>query len=214
MTTDLVVRVLAVIGGGVGGGLSLGLLAQLLMRVATLHKPPRWSLVVIRLLGGAITGWLVALWLFGGGGPGIGGSGGMGFGSGAGNSAKEKTIATHEKDQQEKQSPTENQTPDDETLRIEVLGNDALSEEDIRAERWYRIATNEGRQVLTFAEVKKTVEKRQHEQPPLRSIKIVLYKDSPDRRVKRVEQLKSWADARNDGKMRVETSTSNTDAPR
>jgi hypothetical protein len=214
MTTDLVVRVLAVIGGGVGGGLSLGLLAQLLMRVVTLHKPPRWSLMVIRLLGGAIAGWLVALWLFGDGGLGIGGSGGMGFGSGAGNSAKEKTIATHEKDHQEKQSLTDHQTPDDETLRIEVLGNDALSEEDIRAERWYRIATNEGRQVLTFAEVKKTVEKRQHEQPPLRSIKIVLYKDSPDRRVKRVEQLKSWADARNDGKMRVETSTSNTDAPR
>src|SRR5262249_16507297 len=82
MTTDVVVRILAVVGGGVLGGLGLGLLAQLLARAFTTKKLPRGPALVVRLLSGVICGWLIALWLFGGGGAGIGGVGwgGGGFG--------------------------------------------------------------------------------------------------------------------------------------
>ncbi len=92
MTTDGVVKILAVVGGGVLGGVSLGLLAQLLAKAFTARRLPRWPALVVRLLGGIICGWLIALWLFGGGGPGIGGTGGWGFGSGSGKGEGEKTI--------------------------------------------------------------------------------------------------------------------------
>src|SRR5690349_3859821 len=84
MNTDSLVKILAVVGGGVLGGLAMGLLAQLLTRAFTTKKLPPWPVFTVRLLGGVICGWLVALWLFGGGGAGIGGTGGWGFGSGSG----------------------------------------------------------------------------------------------------------------------------------
>lgn len=212
MSTDVVVKVLAVVGGGIGGGLALGLLAQLLMRAATIRNPPRWSMVTIRLTGCVICGWLVALWLFGGGGPGIGGSGGWGFGSGKDNGARLEDAA--KKDGDGRGQDGARQTSSDETLRIEVLGNAVLSESDRRAERWYRLETAKDLILLTFAEVKEAVEKRQQEQPPLRRIEIVLYKDSPDEHVPLVSRLRIWAGDRNNGKMRVDIVKRDADAPR
>jgi hypothetical protein len=207
VTTDMVVKILAVIGSAAGGGLGLGLLAQLLLRVVTVRKPPRWSVQVVRLLGGVICGWIVALWLFGGGGPGIGGSGGMGFGSGTGQGEGKKTAESGKK------NGGTAQTPSDQTLRIEVLGRAALTDADIREERWYRIETSEGPRLLTFAEIKETIEKRQHEQPPLRRIEIVLYKDSPDEHVPIVNQLRTWAADQSGAKMKVDISRPDSDAP-
>jgi hypothetical protein len=207
MMTDVVVKILAVAGSGAGGGLGLGLLAQLLLRTMALRKPPRWSVQVVRLLGGVICGWLVALWLFGGGGPGIGGTGGMGFGSGTGQGDGKKTVEVGKK------NGGTADTPSGQTLRIEVLGCAALAESDIRAEHWYRIETAEGPRLLTFAEVKEAIHKRQQEQP-LRRIEIVLYKDSPDERVPVVRQLQAWAGDQNGGKMKVDLLRPDTDAPR
>jgi hypothetical protein len=206
--TDVLVKILAIVGGGVGGGLGLGLLAQLLMRAATIRNPPRWSLLTVRLLGCVICGWLVALWLFGGGGSGIGGSGGLGLGTGAGKGEGQKAAEIDKKNKGTAEAAGE------QTLRIEVLGRDALSESDIRAERWYRIETAQGPRLLTFAQIKEAVEKRQHEQPELRRIEIVLYKDSPDERVLIVSQLRTWAGDRKDGKMKVDISRPDSDAPR
>lgn len=214
MTTDVVVRILAVVGGGVGGGLGLGLLAQLLMRAMTIRKPPRWCVLVIRLLGGVICGWLVALWLFGGGGPGIGGTGGWGLGAGAGKGDSERATEPAKKDGDGNRRDGAKQTPADEMLRIEVLGRAPLSESDIRAERWYRIEKADGPRLLTFAEVKEAVEKRQQEQPPLSRIEIVLYKDSPDQRVSIVSRLRTWASDRNGGKKKVDIVELDADAPR
>jgi hypothetical protein len=214
MTTDIVVKGLAVAGGAAGGGLGLGLLAQLLMRALTIRKPPRWSVLVVRLLGGMVCGWLVALWLFGGGGPGIGGMGGWFSGGGADTGNGEKAGEVSKKDSDGKMSDGTKQMQAGETLRIEVLGRAALSEPDIRAERWYRIETAEGPRLLTFAEVKEAIKKRQKEQPPLRRIEIVLYKDSPDERVPLVSQLRTWASELNDGKMKVDISQPDADAPR
>jgi hypothetical protein len=207
VNTDVVVKILAVIGSAAGGGLGLGLLAQLLLRVVTVRKPPRWSVQVIRLLGGAICGWLVALWLFGGGGAGIGGTGGMGFGSGTGQGDGKKTAESGKK------NGGSAETPSGQTLHIEVLGRAALPESDIQAERWYRIETKEGPRLLTFAEIKEAIEKRQQEQPRLARIEIVLYKDSPDEHVLIVSQLRTWAADRNSGKMKIDLLRSDTDAP-
>lgn len=208
MTVDVVVKVLAVVGGGVVGGLGLGLLAQLLMRTFTIGKSPRWSLLTIRLLSGAICAWLVALWLFGGGGSGVGGTGGWGFGSASSKGEDAKAIETGKKGDNGKEAPP------GETLRIEVLGNAALSASDRQAERWYRIETTTDSHLLTFAGVKEAIEKRQQDQPPLRRIEIVLYKDSPDEHVPIVNQLRTWAGDRTGGKMKVDISRRGNDAPR
>ncbi|GEM_PF-2979015 len=197
MITDVVVKALAVIGSGAGGGLGLGLLARLLLHTMTLRKPPRWSVQVVRLLGGLICAWLAALWVFSGGGSGIGGEEGLGFGGGAGQANDAKPAETSK----EKSIPP--QTPDT-TLRIEVLGRDALSESDFRAERWYRLETAEGPRLLTFAEIKDVIQKRQQGPPLLRRLEIVLYKDSPDERVPIVSQLRSWASEQSGGKMQVD----------
>ena len=213
MTIDVVVKILAVVGGAVVGGLGLGLLAQLLARAFSFQKMPPWPLRTVRLLGGGICGWLVALWLFGGGGAGIGGSGGGWFGSGPGKGNDQKTTEVVKKDGEGKKATDDGKAPDTETMRIEVLGRAVLPKGDIDKERWYRVETEEGSRLLTFAEVKEAVKRRQQKQPPLRRIAIVLYKDSPERSVPVVSQLIKWASELNDGKMKVDFSQPDADAP-
>jgi len=205
--TDVVVKILAVVGSGAVGGMGLGLLARLSIRAVTIRKLPRWSVLTVRLLGGVICGWLVALWLFGGGGSGIGGTGGTGFGSGAGQGEGKKIVES------DKKNGGTIGVSAEESLRIEVLGRVNLTESDIRAERWYRIETAEGSRLLSFDEVKRAIRQRQQEQPTLRRIEIVLYKDSPDERVPIVSQLRTWAGDQNGGKMKVDLLRSGNDAP-
>ncbi|HEY7157944.1 MAG TPA: hypothetical protein VH575_28560 [Gemmataceae bacterium] len=206
MTTDVVVRALAVVGGGVLGGLGLGLLVQLLARVLTTKKLPRGPALVVRLLSGVICGWLIALWLFGGGGPGIGGAGGWGFGSGTGKGDGEKTAEVAKKDGEGKQSDGETKTPAEETLRIEVLGDDTLKKAGMDTSRRYRVEVGEGSRLLIFDEIKEEIKNRLRQQPPLRRVEIVVYKDSPDEGNPHVEKLKVWAGELDDGKMKVDIS--------
>ncbi|HEY7309587.1 MAG TPA: hypothetical protein VH643_09550 [Gemmataceae bacterium] len=213
MTTDSVVKILAVVGGGVVGGVGIGFLAQLLVRAFTTKKLPPWPVLTVRLLGGVICGWLVALWLFGGGGAGIGGMGGWGFGSGSGKGDGEKTTEVSKKDDKDKKSNGEATPPAEETLRIEVLGKDTLKKADMDASRCYRVEIGEGSRLLTMDEVKEAVRKRQAKEPPLRRIEIVLYKDSPDERVPLVSRLRAWAGDLNNGKMKVDISQPDANAP-
>jgi hypothetical protein len=207
-------KILAVVGGAVMGGLLIGLLMQLLTRAFTAQKLPRWSQLTVRLLGAVIGGWLVALWVLGGGGAGFGGAGGWGFGSGPGPGKGEKTVEVSKNDGNGKKNGGEIKTPAGATMRIEVLGRAALSESDIRAERWYRIETDQGWRLLTFAEIKEAIKNRQQENSPLRRIEMVLYRDSPDKQLPVVSQLRTWASDLNDGKMKVDISQPDADAPR
>lgn len=207
-------KILAVAGGAVMGGLVVGLLAQLLVRACTRQKLPRWPLLTVRLLGAVIGGWLVALWVLGGGGAGLGGAGGWGLGSGPGQGEGQKRAEVGKQDGESKKNTGTKATHAAETMRIEVLGRATLSESDLEAERWYRLDTDEGSRLLTFAEVKAAVKNRQQEQPPLRRIEMVLYKDSPDERVPLVSQLRAWASDLNGGKMKVDISQPDADAPR
>jgi hypothetical protein len=205
-------KVLAVVGGAVVGGLVVGVLAQLLTRAFTAQKLSRGPSLVVRLLGAIICGWLVALWVFGGGGPGFGGLGGFGLGSGPDSGAKTTEVA--KKEGEGKKINGETKTPAAETLRIEVLGKDPLQKQDVDASRFYRIDSGDGPRLLTFEEIKEVVKKRQGEQPPLRRIEIVLYNDSPDKDVRLVRQLKAWAGELDSGKMKVDVSQPGANAPR
>ncbi len=168
---------------------------------------------MVRLLGGLICGWLVALWLFGGGGPGIGGMGGGWFGSGSGKGDGEKTTVIAKKDSDGKKTDADTKAPPAETLRIEVLGAGALKKQDVDVSRCYRIEVGEATRLLTFLEIKEAVKTRQQKQPPLRRIELVLYKDSPSEQGPLVSQLKAWARELDGSKMKVDLSKPDADAP-
>jgi hypothetical protein len=212
MMIETIVKILAVVGGGVIGGVGLGLLAQLLSRAFTAKKLPRWSAVTVRLLGGVICGWLV-LGLFGGG-LGFGGPGGWGIGSGSGKSEGEKSEESVKKNSANGKGSGESKLPPGEILRIEVLGKNALKKTDIETSRYYRIDAGDGSRLLTLAQIKDAVQERRSGQPPLRRIEIVLYKDSPDEHVPIVAQLRNWASELDGGKMKVDISQPDADAPR
>ena len=197
-SVDVLVRCLAVAGAAALGGILIGLLSQLIVKATTTRKLPPWPLNTIRVLGAVASGWLVALWLFGGGGPGIGGTGGWGFGSGSGRGEGDKQLAEKDKDGKDKGAQGKDSTtpvPADESLRVEVLGDPALMRiagTNFHPARCYRVAGAGGGKLLTLAEVKEAIMQRQS--PPLRRLVLVLYTDSPEKQVGRVEVLKSWAD--------------------
>lgn len=205
-------KILAVLGGAVVGGLVVGLLAQLLTRAFAAQKLPRGPLLVTRLLGAVIGGWLVALWVFGGGGSGFGGLGGGWFGSGGGKEEGQKTTAVSKNDSASKRTDNQTKALVNETLRIEVLGS-SLPKQDVDASRYYRIDTGDGPRLRTFAEVKEFVKKRREEQPPLHRIEIVLYNNSPSEQGDLVRDLKAWASQLKGDKVKVDVSKPDTDAP-
>lgn len=211
MMTDVVVKGLAVAGGGLAGGLGLGLMTQLAARGFTRGKPPRWSILTVRLLGGLICGWLVALWLFGGGGSGIGGSGGWfgGAGSGTGEGVRSTDSETKERENKKNAAKT---TTTAEKLQVEILVKAVLEKWGVDASRCYRIDAGGGPRLLTRAEVEEAIQNRRRDQPPLRRLEIVLYKeDSPDKGNPVVTSLEDWAKKL---KLEVDVYERDADAPR
>lgn len=217
-----VLKVLAIAGGAGLGGLVVGLLTQLLARALTAQKLPGKLLHGSRLGGAGLGGWLVALWVFGGGGPGLGGGGGLGVGPGTGTGPDDSLPAIT------KEPSTENREPlppssapgGSERLRVEVLGKDTLVKmargRSFDPDRCYRVESSGGARLLTLAEVKDLVRQRRKQTPPLRRLEIVLYNDSPARDVPYAAQLKQWADeqAGADGeKIKVNLSELDANAP-
>jgi hypothetical protein len=212
--SDGLVRLLAVVGGAVLGAIIIGFLANLLARLATTRKLPRWAANVVRLLGAVAAGWLVALWVFGGGGAGIGGSGGWGFGSGTGrgeSTAKVPSTGQTVSPSTAAKAPNELPDSDSNTLRVEVLGAAALKRlGKAELERCYRVDADGGPRLLTLKEVKDLIAERLKKEPPLRHVALVLYKDSPAPGVSFVEDLRAWAV---DRKMKVDVVAPDADAP-
>jgi hypothetical protein len=186
---QLVVKVLAVAGGVLVGGLGLGLLVQLLARALYGGGIPKWLLQVIRVLGAIAGGWTVALFVFGsgsgmgfgggGGGPGTGKEGGSG-GPAPGVTSKEETPPADTR-----RESSSGGTEAGGTLRIEVLG------EGVKEGRFYRL---EGEtKARTLEELKDAVEHVRQEKPGLKKVEIVLYENSPDRDRPAVTELQRWA---------------------
>ena len=125
---DLPVKVLAVVGGAVLGALVTGGVVGLAVKALFGRKLPRYPAWGMRGLGAVLFGWLVALWVFGGGGGGIGGVGGWGIGSGTGrgdSTARTPTTGQAVSPTASATAPSERPAAA-ETLRIEVLGPAAL----------------------------------------------------------------------------------------
>jgi hypothetical protein len=195
----LTIRSLAVVGGAVLGGLGVGGLGGLLARATTTRKlPPRFRWV-LRSLGGVASGWILALFLFGGGsGLGIGGPGGWGLGEPDGGTGP---AAVRELPSQEEtavgdtghslSSPSSN-------LRIEVLGDEPLRklnpEGRLDSSHCYRIDGEQPPKLHTLQEIKQLVKHRLTQKPALKHIEVVLYKDSPGRKVRRAADLEGWLD--------------------
>jgi hypothetical protein len=182
---DLVLRILAVAGGVFVGGFCLGLLAQLVARLAATRPLPKPALNILRGLGAITLGVIVYFWIFGHGGPGFGLGGGLGFGGGDKGTAGEgpgKETGSAKESNRRGNDPTTGK----DVFRIEVLG-DQVGER----ERFYRM---EGaRERLNASEVRARVRERQNQSPPLRALVIVLYDDSPDQQKKQVTDLEDIA---------------------
>jgi hypothetical protein len=158
------------------------------------------------VLGGISLGWLVYLLVYSQGQGLFGGFGGGGVGKdGTGNGDQHATIpATSPKDA----TPPEKDTNKDgltsaekgNLLRIEVIGDEplqAIAKRDNKpfdAERCYRIDAADAAALRTLKEVRDYIRQRLERDPPLRRIELVLYKDSPQKKVGRVSELKKWAD--------------------
>jgi hypothetical protein len=186
-----VVKVLAVAGGVLVGGLGLGLLVQVLARAAYGGGIPKWLLQTFRVLGAIAGGWVVALFVFGNGsgsGFGFGGGGGGAGTAREGGSSGVGPVVTSREETPPQATQREN-TPGGAdvagTLRIEVLG------EGVKDGRFYRLAGET--KALNLEELKAAVERVRQEKPGLQKVEIVLYENSPDRDRPAVTQLQAWA---------------------
>jgi hypothetical protein len=188
-------KILAILGGAVVGGLLVGFLTGLLVRLVSTRKMPRWARNVVRLTGAVLSGWLVALILFGGDGLGIGGSGGWGFGSGTGkgtSSAKAPEGGG---------PPTTRLAPEGgtaaATIQVEVLGPAAREKLPGKPDddHCYRVEVEGQARLMTLGEVKDLLRERARKDPPLRHVRLVLYKDSPTEQALLVKELKDWAES-------------------
>jgi len=71
-------------------------------------------------------------------------------------------------------------------MQVRLLGGVRVIEQ-----RFYQVEGE--KQPLTWIELRKVLEERCREEPPLKVIEIVLFKDSVDRDNPAVTQLESWA---------------------
>jgi hypothetical protein len=211
-----VIRVLAVVGAAVLGGLAFAWLVGLIVKVATTRIPPRWATLGLRLGGGLICGWLVYLVAFGGGGTGLGGTGGWLGGSGGpgkGNDSRAEVSpdkvkknkddkSKDDKGKEEKKDPSGPGKEDasNATVEVEVLGNDDLQKilksRSIDRERRYRLGPGRlkiARELHTLSEAKQKLRELFATRPELKSIEIVLYRDSPTKNGPEVAALQGWA---------------------
>jgi hypothetical protein len=188
-----VIKWLAIIGGGVVGGLLVGWLVRMLVLMFTTRQLPKALHWIFRLLGAILVGWLTWLYVFGGGGTGLGGPGGSGTG----------TDSSRPVDDIKDKKPTDSKdsvpgvTEKGEQLTIEVLGNPDLARlkpsATVDPDHCYRFAEGDGK-LLTLDEVKRIILDRQPKTPPLRRIILTLYRDTPAPQQKRVSALKDWTE--------------------
>jgi hypothetical protein len=109
--------------------------------------------------------------------------------------------------------------PPEETLRIEVLGDEPLKKiaksETPDSRKRYRIQGES--KLYTFEEVRKRIKERRSGTPPLRRLVVVVYLDSPARDRPQVRDLEDWArDLEPDpqrGKLKVDFSAPDENAP-
>jgi hypothetical protein len=206
---DDVIRVLAIIGGAAVGAFLTGFLTQVIVRGYTGKHVPRWIVWTLRIVGGLAIGWLVYLLVFSQGTSLFGGFGGGGTGKDSGKdrghetspavtAPKDAPLVDKDRPKDDASSPSDKST----VLTIEVLGDAPLRQmvssgrlSSLDPDRCYRLAGDDPTKLLTLKEVKGLIEVRLKHDPPLKRLELVLYKDSPQKQVSRVAELKKLADS-------------------
>lgn len=192
------IRILAILGAAVIGALGTHFAISMFARLTlTRQKLPVWMLRMLRLLGAAALGSAAAFWLFGGGQGGFGGSGGSGIGPGSGTGIGTTSLVSPNTGKEDVDKPGSPPIVPAESLQIEVLSREAAQRISGQSagfdpERRYRTDFGKGPELLTFEELKRLLLNRQTEDPPLRQVSLVLYRDTPDRRLPAVADLSRW----------------------
>jgi hypothetical protein len=164
------VKVVAVLFGVLGGAFVGTLLSPLLVGDSKRRRLP--VVFVCAALGGLAL-WLAMTRVGGGGGDGPGGPGAGGYASGGGQEAQEGPDAT-------RKEPGAAGA----VLRVHLLGGDRVKEE-----RCYVI----DRRPLNWQELIDAVTARQKQDPPLKTLEIVIHPDSVYRDHPAVRRLEDWA---------------------
>jgi len=189
---ETIIRVLAIVGGAVVGGLFIGMLAQVLIKFTTRKPAPRFVKNVVRLLGAVAVGLAVYLFVFGPGGGGLGGFGwGLG-GSGSGTTGHSGTTQTGLEGTPRERPQTTSARPSE---RERVLAIEMLGGARVKDNRFY-LAEGE-KEPATLEEVRKTLEKRLQSRPPLKAIDIIISEDSVSERDPAVSKLRQLAEQLN-----------------
>src|SRR5260370_13000500 len=186
---QMALRVVAVTGGAVIGGLASGMLFSLIARIAFKERPPRSMKRFVQFLGAIALG--LAAWKmplgFGGSGDGLGGLGfgGSETGTATNNTGEGEKVQTENKAVRSEKPPTSRS--DGNTLRIEMLGGPGLE-----SGRLYLLEGE--RESKTLAEVRKAIQVRQQQkEPPLKGIEIIIKEHSVARNHAAVSDLEEWA---------------------
>jgi hypothetical protein len=180
------------------GGFTVGLITQGLSRLLTTRPVPRIPLIIVRLLGAVVCGWVMALILLPGSGRGGSGDGWWPFGGPGGSgtaSGKEQAAETDREGGTGREGgppETSKATPGDGlTLQVEVL-----PEYDS-----YRVKTPEGAlRVLNFDDLTAYLLKQKGATPPVTGIKV--FRGSSKENAPSVTRLTNWAAEQ--GRLRVE----------
>jgi hypothetical protein len=184
---------LAIAGGAALGGLISGWVFRLAVKPVVKRPAPLPMVRLIQGLGALAGGLLVWAWLSGpgsgfGSGFGLGSGSGQGPGTTAASPSTPKTTSESESpptksDKENKASP-----PGANSLRIVLLGGDRVKDQ-----RFYVL---EGRnQPLTLSELQHAIRTRlqDKEQPPLKSLELLIYASSVAKDHPAVLNLVKWA---------------------
>jgi hypothetical protein len=177
---EVVVKLLAVVGGAAVGGGFVGFVARRMARLVARREVPRRPMTALRGLGGIAGGWAIWLMVYSPGGSGLFGGGGSLFG--------ERGSAASGGPEPAALDTTANVIPAAEggtTLRVTVLGGPRVVDG-----RFYLVESDS--KARTLAELKKIVKDRQGKSH-VRTIELLIYEDSVARSHAAVGDLERWA---------------------
>jgi hypothetical protein len=179
------VKVLAVVGGAALGFIGIGLLIRFFGKRVGAAKAPRHMILIVRLLGGLVAGWLVWLMVTAPGGSGLFGGGGSlfgGRGTGEGTDDHTQTMQTSFASTARSSTPSTGAS----ALQVVILGGKRVTEG-----RFYFV---EGEKMaLTLEELKQLIQDRHSQNPALQEIEIKLYQNSVASEHWAVTNLERWA---------------------
>jgi hypothetical protein len=189
----LLLKLLAVAGGGVLGGAGAGFCANRVTKMTVRKQAPKTLVLGSRIAGCVAAGLGVWLWAFGNGGSGLGfGSGGLGAG-GSGYIGYDRQPEKENKQPESKagEGPNPPAAPEPpvglRSARIEMLGGNRVQQD-----RFY--VMDEQLPPRTLAELEQTLlARKSQEKDPIKAIEIVIYEDSVDKEHPAVRDLQQWA---------------------